>query len=38
LKKKLTGRHLQGAEEILTPFQELWDNIAFEELQMVFEL
>jgi hypothetical protein len=33
----LTDRHLQGPEEILTVFQELWDNIVFEELQMVFE-
>jgi hypothetical protein len=30
-------RHLQGPEEILTAFQELWDGITFEELQMVFE-
>jgi hypothetical protein len=37
-KGKLKGRHLQGPEEILTAFQKLWDNITFEELQMVFEL
>jgi hypothetical protein len=36
-KGKQKSRHLQGLIEILTAFQELWDNIAFEELQMVFE-
>jgi hypothetical protein len=36
-KGKLKDRHLQGAEEILTAFQELWKNITFEEIQMVFE-
>jgi hypothetical protein len=37
LKGKLKDRHVQGPEEILTEFQEFWDNITFEELQMVFE-
>jgi hypothetical protein len=36
-KVKLKDRHLQGPEEILAVFQELWYNITFEELQMVFE-
>jgi hypothetical protein len=36
-KGKLKGGHLQGPEEILTTFQELWDNITFEEHEMVFE-
>jgi hypothetical protein len=36
-KGKLKDGHLQGPQEILTRFQELWDNITFEELQMVFE-
>jgi hypothetical protein len=34
---KLKDCHLQGPEEILMAFQELWDNITFEELQMIFE-
>jgi hypothetical protein len=34
---KLKGRDLQNAEEIFTIFQKLWDNITFEQLQMVFE-
>jgi hypothetical protein len=37
-KRKLNDCHLHGPEEILTTFQELWDNITFEELQVVFEL
>jgi hypothetical protein len=37
-KGKLKGRYLQGPEEILTAFQKLWDNLTFEELQMVSEL
>jgi histone-lysine N-methyltransferase SETMAR len=37
LKRKLRDCHLQGPEEILTAFQELRDNITFEELQMTFE-
>jgi hypothetical protein len=36
-KGKQKDSHLQGSEEILTAFQELLDNITFEELQMVFE-
>jgi hypothetical protein len=36
-KGKLTDCDLQGPEEILTAFQESWDNITFEELQMAFE-
>jgi hypothetical protein len=36
-KGKLKYSHLQGPEEILTAFQELWDNITFEELQMGIE-
>jgi hypothetical protein len=36
-KGRQKGRHLQGPEESLTAFQELWDNITFEELQMAFE-
>jgi hypothetical protein len=36
-KEKLKHCHLQGPEEILTAFQELWNDITFEELQMVFE-
>jgi hypothetical protein len=36
-KGRLKDRYLQGREEMLTVFQELSDNIAFEELQMVFE-
>jgi hypothetical protein len=37
LKGKLKDCHLQCLEETLTGFHELWDNITFEELQMVFE-
>jgi hypothetical protein len=37
LKRKLKNCHLQGPEEILTAFQELTDNIIFEEFQMVLE-
>jgi hypothetical protein len=37
-KEKLKNRHLQGPEEILTAFQELWDDFTFEELQVEFEL
>jgi hypothetical protein len=37
-KGKQKDLHLQAPEEILTAFQELWDSITFEELQMVFEL
>jgi hypothetical protein len=37
LKGKLKDRDLQGPEKILTAFQELWDDITFKELQMVFE-
>jgi hypothetical protein len=33
---KQKGRHLQSPEEILTAFQEFWENITFEELQMTF--
>jgi hypothetical protein len=36
-KEKLKDCHLQGPEEILTALQKLWDNITFEELQMIFE-
>jgi hypothetical protein len=36
-KGKLKERHLQSPEEIITAFQELWDSITFEELQMLFE-
>jgi hypothetical protein len=36
-KRKLKDRSLQDPEEILTAFQELWDNIIFEKFQMVFE-
>jgi hypothetical protein len=36
-KIQLKDCHLQGPEEILTPFQELWDSITFEELQLGFE-
>jgi hypothetical protein len=36
-KGKLKDRCLQGPEEILTAFQEVWDNITFEEIQMVFK-
>jgi hypothetical protein len=36
-KGKLKDRHLQGPKEIITIFQELWDTITFEELQMVFK-
>jgi len=36
-KGKLKDRHLQGPEEILKAFHELWDNITFEEFQMAFE-
>jgi hypothetical protein len=36
-KGKLKDRHVQGPEEILMAFQELWDNITFQELQMGFE-
>jgi hypothetical protein len=31
-KGKLKDSHLQGPDEILRAFQELWDNITFEEL------
>jgi hypothetical protein len=37
LKGKLKACHLQAPEQILTPFQELWDNITFKELQMAGE-
>jgi hypothetical protein len=36
-KGKLRDCHLQVPEEILRSFQELWDNITFEKLQIVFE-
>jgi hypothetical protein len=36
-KGKVKDGHLQGPEEILAAFQELQDNITFEELQMIFE-
>jgi hypothetical protein len=36
-KVKLKDCDLQGPEEILMAFQELWDNITFEELQMASE-
>jgi hypothetical protein len=36
-KRKQEDCDLQDPEELLTEFQELWDNITFEELQMVFE-
>jgi hypothetical protein len=36
-KRKLKNYHLHGSEENFTIFQELWDNITFEELQIVFE-
>jgi hypothetical protein len=36
-KRKLKNGDLQRPEEILTPFQELWDNITLEELQTGFE-
>jgi hypothetical protein len=36
-KEKLKDCHLQGPEEILTAFQELWNDLTFEEWQMVFE-
>jgi hypothetical protein len=36
-KGKLKERHPHGPEEILMEFQDLWDKIVFEELQMVFE-
>jgi hypothetical protein len=36
-KRKLKNSHLQGSDEILTAFQELWNIITFEELQMVFQ-
>jgi hypothetical protein len=36
-KGKPKDHHLHGLEEIFTEVQELWDNITFEELQMVFE-
>jgi len=38
LKGKQKDRHPQGPEEIVTAFRELWDNITFEELQLVFAL
>jgi hypothetical protein len=37
LKGKLKDPRLQGAEEILAAVQELWDNITFEQFQMVDE-
>jgi hypothetical protein len=37
LKGKLKNRHLQGPEDIFRAFQELWDHIMFEELQIEFE-
>jgi hypothetical protein len=36
-KGQLKERYLQGPEEILTTFEELWVIIIFDELQMVFE-
>jgi hypothetical protein len=36
-KGKRKDSRLQGSNEILMAFQELWDNIPFEEFQMVFE-
>jgi hypothetical protein len=36
-KHKLKDRHRQGPEEILRAFQESWDSMTFEELQMAFE-
>jgi hypothetical protein len=36
-KGKLKEGHLQGPEETLRAFQELWDKITFDELQMAFE-
>jgi hypothetical protein len=36
-KRRLKECHLQGLEQILMAFQELWDDITLEELQMVFE-
>jgi hypothetical protein len=36
-KGQLKDGHQQGPEEIFRTFQELWDDIIFEELQMVFE-
>jgi hypothetical protein len=36
-KKQLKDSHLRGPEEILTTFQELSDNLTFEELEVVFE-
>jgi hypothetical protein len=35
-KGKPKDRHLQGPEDILTAFQELWDIITFKELQIAF--
>jgi hypothetical protein len=35
-KGKLNGRHVQGPELILTAFQEFWENITVEKLQMAF--
>jgi hypothetical protein len=32
---KLKDRHLRDSDEILTPFQALWDNITFDGLEMV---
>jgi hypothetical protein len=34
-KGKLKDRHLQGWDEMLTVFQEVWDSIKFEELEMI---
>jgi hypothetical protein len=36
-KGKRKDSRLQGSNEILMAFQELWDNIPFEKFQMVFE-
>jgi hypothetical protein len=36
-KGQLKDRHLQGPEEILTTFEELWVIIIFDGFQMVFE-
>jgi hypothetical protein len=36
-KGKLKDCDLQGPKEILTVFEELWDKVTFQKLQMVFE-
>jgi hypothetical protein len=36
-KGKMKDAHLQGLEEKVMVFQDLRDNITFEELQMIFE-